>query len=62
MTMEVKDIPKGRIKKFEYMVVIDGEYYDVYSVRRKTGKINIGYGRGTFWADIENIDKFVKNE
>jgi hypothetical protein len=58
--MNVEDLPKGRIKKFEYMAVIDGLYYDVFSIRRKTGKVNVGYGRGTYWADLKDVEKLVK--
>lgn len=56
----VEELPKGRIRKFEYMAIMDGDYYDVCSVRRKTGKINLAYGSGTFWADLSDIEKLVK--
>lgn len=59
--MDVKDLPKGRIRKFEWMAVMDGDYYDVYSIRRKTAQANLGYGRGTFWTDLSKIEKLVKN-
>lgn len=42
------------------MALKDGDYYDVCSVRRKTGKINLAYGSGTFWTDLSDIEKLVK--
>ncbi|MGX5609865.1 hypothetical protein ACWKTZ_26150 [Bacillus cereus] len=60
--MTVDELPKGRIKKFEWMALMDGHYYDVCSVRRKTGMVNLVYDRGTFWTLLSNIEKLVKYE
>lgn len=60
--MNVDELPKGRIRKFEYMAVINGVYYDVFSVRKKSAKVNVGFERGTYWADLKDVEKLVKNE
>ncbi|GAB6447202.1 hypothetical protein bcgnr5369_14670 [Bacillus cereus] len=58
--MTVDELPKGRIRKFEWMALMDGDFYDVCSVRRKTGMVNLAYDRGTFWTPLSNIEKLVK--
>ena len=44
------------------MAIMDGVYYDVFSVRRNKGKVNLGYGRGSFWANLSDIEKLIKSE